>query len=54
MFKKNQKKTRLLCDAVEVLIPELTHLFNLCIEIGNIPRACCHAYGNIYPIPKTK
>ena len=44
--------TRLIKDAFEVLIPELTRLYNICIETGEIPRMWCH--GSISPIPKTK
>ena len=43
---------RLLRDAFEVLVPELTYLFNTCLEIGDIPRSWCH--GTISPLPKTK
>ena len=45
--------TRLILrDAFEVIIPEISLLFNLCLEIGNLPQSWCH--GNISPIPKTK
>ena len=44
--------SRLLKDAFMVLIPEITYLFNRCIELGDIPQSWCH--GFISPIPKTK
>ena len=43
---------RLLKDAFVVMIPELTYLFNLCIELGDLPQSWCH--GTISPIPKVK
>ena len=43
---------RLLKDAFSVLVPEITYLFNRCIELGDIPSSWCH--GSISPIPKTK
>ena len=44
--------SRVLKDAFLILVPEITYLFNLCIELGDIPSSWCH--GNISPIPKTK
>ena len=37
--------TRLVHDAFEVLVPELTYLYNTCLDTGEIPRSWCH--GNI-------
>ena len=44
--------SRLLKDAFAELTSELTHLFNLCIELGDLPQSWCH--GTISPIPKKK
>ena len=43
--------TRLVKDAFEVIVPELTYLFNKCINLGDIPESWC--LGSITPIPKT-
>ena len=42
--------TRLVNDAFEVIIPAITHLFNKCLMLGDIPESWC--VGRITPIPK--
>ena len=43
--------TRLFKDAFEVLIPELVHLYNRCIQTGTFPTSW--GYAEVSPIPKT-
>ena len=47
----NGLSTRLVKDAFEVIIPELTYLFNKCVDLGDFPESWC--LGSITPIPKT-